>query len=128
MKTQILAGIFVVVMIIVGLLSNTAMASECDFCVCKGKDTENSCTKCCSDKAAIKEVLKLKISDDGKTIVDQNNNEVAKFKEDMNVKSSDQKLQGCMCCKQECIVYDANGKCIKTYNSCTWDFDCNCSK
>ena len=34
------------------------------------------------------------------------------------------KLQGCMRCSPECIVYDSNGNCIKSIQSCTWDFDC----
>lgn len=77
------------------------------------------------------EKKELRLSVDGKSIVDQKGNVVARFAKDMSVKPAAGEtlsLQGCMCCKPECYVYDENGKCIKTYNSCTWDFDCNCAK
>jgi hypothetical protein len=77
------------------------------------------------------EIKELQISKDGKSIVDQNGREVARFVKGIQVKPTDvksQKLQGCMCCTQECIAYDQNGKCVKTYSSCTWDFDCSCKK
>jgi hypothetical protein len=76
-------------------------------------------------------VKELQISKDGKAIVDQNGVVVARFAKDIKIKQTEgvkQKLQGCMCCTTECLVYDQNGRCIKTYNSCTWDFDCNCKK
>ena len=78
--------------------------------------------------------VKMKISADGSAIVDEQGNEIAKFKEGIKVKAATQgksaitELPGCMCCKDECLAYDKNGKCIKTYRSCTWDFDCNCKK
>lgn len=93
--------------------------------------------------------LELTISQDGRSIVDQNGKIVATFVEDMRVqlpgqdvkagnqadvgaasmktesaKADSLKLQGCMRCKDECLIYDKDGKCVKTYRSCTWDFDC----
>jgi len=77
------------------------------------------------------EKKELSISADGKAIVDQNGKEVARFVKEIQMKPAgemSQKMQGCMCCTPECLVYDQNGKCIKTYSSCTWDFDCSCKK
>jgi hypothetical protein len=80
-------------------------------------------------------VSKLKLSADGKAIVDEQGNEIAKFKEGMQVKTTGKSktlkveplsLPGCMCCTRECLAYDNKGKCVKWYRSCTWDFDCNC--
>lgn len=133
------------------LSSAAAWAGECDYCVCKGKDTINSCTKCCSSakagEAAVTE-LKLRISEDGRSIVDQNGQEVARFVEGLRVriktptekptaaeksataekstaaeKSVAYKMQGCFKCRQECIAYEGN-KCVKTVRTCDWDFDC----
>ncbi|MGE5469078.1 MAG: hypothetical protein ACM3Y9_16780 [Ignavibacteria bacterium] len=72
--------------------------------------------------------LELRISADGRAIVDQNGKPVAHFVDDLRVKASAQKtrLQGCMCCEKECIVYDNKGRCVKSIDSCTWDFDCSC--
>ena len=70
----------------------------------------------------------LKVSPDGKSLVDQDGKEVARFAEGMQVvpdKSGDKKMPGCMCCTNDCIIYDGE-KCIKTVRSCQWDFDCNC--
>lgn len=75
------------------------------------------------------EKKELRIASDGKGIVDQNGKVVARFAKDIRIQSpvgQTVSLPGCMCCKPECIVWDASGKCVKTYNSCTWDFDCNC--
>lgn len=77
-------------------------------------------------------MLELSISPDGRSIVDQSGNEVARFKAGMQVKpakSGMAKMQGCMCCDEKsCIIYDKKGKCIKWVDSCTWDFDCSCKK
>lgn len=141
-----------IVFILCTMLSSAAVrAGECDYCVCKGKDTINSCTKCCSTakagEAAVTE-LKLRISEDGRSIVDQNGQEIARFVEDMRVrikpqgeksaaaeksatvqkstageKSVAMKMQGCFKCRQECIAYEGN-KCVKSVRTCDWDFDC----
>lgn len=108
-----------------------AFAGSCDYCVCKGNDTVNSCTSCCKDAAKLglnPTKLKLQISNDGKTIVDQNGKEVARFTKDIKVKvttkgSKDQKLQGCWHCYPECIVWDGN-RCVQWIRTCDWDFDC----
>jgi hypothetical protein len=75
-------------------------------------------------------IIKLRISADGKSIVDEQGNEIARFVEGMQVKTTGKgqtlTLPGCMCCQDECLVYDSNGKCVKWHRSCTWDFDCNC--
>lgn len=94
-------------------------------------------------------ILELAISQDGRSIVDQHGKVVAWFVEDLRVKmpaedvkaesqtdaqtinkkmeavkANSLKIQGCMRCKDECLIYDRDGRCIKTYRSCTWDFDC----
>ena len=74
------------------------------------------------------EKLELQISGDGKALVDQDGKEVARFVDSVKMRTPVQrtKMQGCMCCSNDCIVYDGN-KCIKRIRSCTWDFDCNCN-
>lgn len=71
--------------------------------------------------------LELWISDDGKAIVDQNGNEIARFVEGMQVqtmtKEKGQKLQGCMRCWYECLIYEGE-RCVKWIRTCQWDFDC----
>lgn len=75
------------------------------------------------------------LSEDGKSIVDKNGNPVAKSSKplirplagaqsDSKTGPVREELQGCMKCSNECIVYDNQGKCIKTIRSCTWDFNC----
>ena len=97
------------------MLGTTARAGECDFCVCKGKDTVNSCTKCCLDAQGVVSSatkLELRISDDGKAIVDQNGKEVARFVEGTRVrmmsnkvKATSLKMQGCWHCYPVCVVW-----------------------
>lgn len=75
------------------------------------------------------EKSELSISHDGRTIVDQYGHEVARFSEGMRMQSSEvggMALQGCMCCTDDCVIYDSNGQCVKPIRSCTWDFDCSC--
>ena len=77
-------------------------------------------------------VLDLRISPDGTAIVDAEGNPIAHFVEGMKVslaatnKSTEATIPGCMCCKDECLAFDNNGKCVKTHRTCTWDFDCSC--
>lgn len=115
------------------LLSQVALAGECDFCVCKGEDTVNSCRECCKEAAKLGIIparLELLISADGKNIVDQAGNEVARFASDITVqiapsgiKSSSQKIQGCWHCYPTCMVWDGN-RCVQWVRTCDWDFDC----
>lgn len=113
--------------------STMALAGDCDYCVCKGNDTVNSCTKCCAaaqkDGSTITE-LKLRISDDGKAIVDQNGNDVARFVEGTRVqittkgvKANSQKMQGCWRCYPACVIWEGN-RCVEWMRTCDWDFDC----
>jgi hypothetical protein len=71
----------------------------------------------------------LKVSPDGKSLVDQDGRAVATFAEGMQVvvpdAASDKKMPGCMCCTYDCIIYEGE-KCVKEVRSCQWDFDCNC--
>lgn len=72
------------------------------------------------------EKMELQISKDGKTIVDQNGREVARFVKGMQVRpveGATQSLPGCQVCTDECIIYEGE-RCVKTIRSCTWDFDC----
>lgn len=85
--------------------------------------------------------LELSISKDGRAIVDQNGEIVARFVKGMRVQmpsqgvkaesqnmqgvtAQTQKMQGCLRCRNECLIYDSNGRCVRWYRSCTWDFDC----
>ncbi len=95
--------------------------------------------------------LTLTISEDGRSIVDQNGNIVARFVDGMrvrmapnddnsesqkvqsassgsqkkqDVKAEGQQMKGCLRCRNECLIYDKDGRCVKWYRSCTWDFDC----
>ncbi len=61
--------------------------TPCDFYVCKNETTQHSCTGCCKeqnantapqDPAKITE-LSLYVSPNGKAILDQNGQEVARF-------------------------------------------------
>ena len=71
--------------------------------------------------------VELLISRDGKSIVDQNGKEVARFVEDLKVqppnKEDEQKMQGCMRCWKECHVYEGE-RCVTWIRTCQWDFDC----
>lgn len=71
--------------------------------------------------------IELGISKDGKAIVDQSGKEVARFVEGTRVqtmtKAKDQKLQGCMRCWNECLIYEGE-RCVKWVRTCQWDFDC----
>lgn len=120
---------YITVLFIACILSVNVMAEEkdCSTCICTGTTTYNSCTDECCKK------VKLYISGDGKLIIDQYNNEIAKFSSDIKFKAKQdksglQKLPGCMCPSKECIAYDQNNKCVQWYISHTWDFDCNCKK
>ena len=72
--------------------------------------------------------VELRISKDGKAIVDQNEQEVARFVEGTQVKQKGglRKVGGCLCCTDECLIYDQNGVCIKKVRSCVYDFECSC--
>ena len=97
--------------------------------------------------------LEMLISKDGRSIVDQNGNIIARFVEGMRVQmqapaadadnqkmaaqgvgneaaktnavsADSQKMKGCLRCHPECVIYDRNGVCVRYVQSCTWDFDC----
>lgn len=68
----------------------------------------------------------LRISADGKAIVDENGKEIARFNKDMKVDprmNVSDRIPGCMRCQPECVVYEGE-RCVKWIRSCTWDFDC----
>lgn len=71
--------------------------------------------------------VELRISNDGKAIVDQNGKDVARFVEGTQVqtmtKKNDQKMPGCMRCWYECIAYEGE-RCVQKVRTCEWDFDC----
>ena len=61
------------------LFSSLVFAGDCDYCVCKGNDTVNSCTACCktAQKLGLDPTkLELRVSDDGSAIVDQDGKEL----------------------------------------------------
>lgn len=115
------------------LVSPLVFAGACDYCVCKGNDTANSCTACC--KAAQQQglspgKLELRISDDGRAIVDQDGKAVARFVDGTTVqpvahglKTMNQKLQGCWHCYPVCIISEGT-RCVQWVRTCDWDFDC----
>ena len=71
--------------------------------------------------------LELHLSEDGTIIVDQDGREIAKFVEGMRMrtplKMGTAKLQGCMRCWNECLIYEGD-RCVKSIRTCEWDFDC----
>lgn len=73
--------------------------------------------------------MMLKVSPDGKSLVDQDGREVARFAEGMQVVVPDaaarKNLPGCMCCTDDCILFEGD-RCVKTIRTCQWDFDCGC--
>jgi hypothetical protein len=97
------------------------------FLLCAGASVAIAAEPAAAKQAVEKK--ELRISADGNAIIDQDGREIARFANGIQLKQPQgvtQKLQGCMCCTPECIAWDKNGNCIKTYNSCTWDFDCSC--
>jgi hypothetical protein len=70
--------------------------------------------------------LMLRISADGKAIVDESGKEIARFNKDVKVDprmNVSDRLPGCMRCQPECVVYEGE-RCVQWIRSCTWDFDC----
>lgn len=71
----------------------------------------------------------LKVSPDGKTLVDQDGREVARFAEGMQVvvpdAAADKNLPGCMCCTDDCLIFE-DDRCVKKIRTCQWDSDCSC--
>lgn len=70
--------------------------------------------------------LMLRLSADGKAIVDETGKEIARFNQDVKVNPKlnvSDRLPGCFRCKPECVVYDGE-RCVQWVRSCTWDFDC----
>ncbi len=74
--------------------------------------------------------LELRLSKDGKAIVDQNGNEVARFVEGTRVqittkgkKTASQKMQGCWRCYPVCVIWEGK-RCVEWMRTCDWDFDC----
>ncbi len=123
MKVSIKACI---VILFIFSVNTIAEDQNCSHCICISQSTSNDCTECCKK-------IKLFISDDGKIVVDQYNNEIAKISSNIKFKAQQdknglQKIPGCMCPSEECIIYDQNGRCVQSHTTFTWDFDCNCKK
>ena len=78
-----------------------------------------------------KNVMELSISADGKSIVDQQGNVIADFKQGICIKPSADKsivkLPGCMCWSWDCVRMQ-NGKCLEKVKTYQWSFDCSCGK
>ena len=77
-----------------------------------------------SEKAGPR-TTELRVSDDGRAILDSDGNEVARFREGLVLRlpvKYAHKLPGHMVCRKECIAWDANGNCTKYIQSCTWEF------
>lgn len=74
-------------------------------------------------------VLRLSISKDGRSIVDQNGEVVATITKGTTLRNivgakSNKNPPGCFRCHNDCVIYDENGKCISWNRTCDWDFDC----
>lgn len=84
-------------------------------------------TNCNEEQSNNAYTTKLSLSEDGKTLLDDNGIVVARFNLDVVVqaaeKSAPLRLPGHLHCVNECIAWDANGKCVRTYRNCTWVFD-----
>ncbi len=110
-----------------GLTDPVTLSGTCGKCE---REYSVTCKGDCLDKKGSEEqkcyVLNLRISEDGRAIVDDNGEEVARFREGLSVNCQKeegvQKLPGHLVCKDECIAWDSNGKCVKHVRSCTWEF------
>jgi hypothetical protein len=69
--------------------------------------------------------IRLNLSEDGKSIIDDSGNEIARFSEDFIVNNENKLFErpGHFVCEKVCNLWDSNGKCIRWANSCTWLWD-----
>jgi len=111
-----------------GLAGPSTLSGTCGKCEQKYSVTCNG--DCLKEKVQTEQetfIINLQFSEDGKMILDDNGNELARFRDDLVVHSADKdvlsRLPGHLECKNECIAWDSNEKCVKTYQSCTWVFD-----
>ena len=111
-----------------GLAGPSTLSGTCGKCEHQYSVTCNG--DCLKEKVEAKQgtyIINLRFSEDGRTIIDDNGKELARFSEDIVVRSVDKgvasRLPGHLECVDECIAWDSNGKCVKTYRSCTWVFD-----
>jgi len=129
-------GFVIVLFALLSLNTPLAKAAPCDFSVCKSDAPQKISTDCCKkqpanpvpqDSTKIIE-LSLHVSPNGKAILDQNGQEVARFVAGTQLQSitsldEGQKLPGCMRCWETCHIYDGE-VCVKYVRTCQWDFDC----
>lgn len=108
-----------------GLAGPSTLSGTCGKCERQYSVTCNG--DCLKEKAEAKQgsfTTGLRISEDGRKIIDDNGDELATFREDIVVrtenKGGDFRLEGQMVCKKECIAWDSNGKCVRYYTSCTY--------
>jgi hypothetical protein len=82
---------------------------------------------CCEEQNNKPYTTQLRLSEDGKSILDDDGIVIGRFNLDVVIqakdKSSPLKLPGHLHCVNECIAWDSNGKCVRTYRNCTWVFD-----
>ncbi|MDD3626304.1 MAG: hypothetical protein PHV06_03215 [bacterium] len=103
-------------------LQGTCGKCEREYSVtCNGDCLNNK-----SDESAEGFKIKIFIGEDGKSIVDSEGNEIARFSENITIrittKEGERKIPGHLICRKECIAWDSNGVCIKYIQSCTWEF------
>jgi hypothetical protein len=77
----------------------------------------------------------LKISPDGRAIVDERGEIFARFDSGvqvrtlinkgvrMSTKDVSVKIPGCRVCYRECVIYEGT-RCVQWMTTCDWDFDC----
>lgn len=110
-----------------GFTGPSTLSGTCGKCE---REYSVTCQGDCLDKKGEEKqgffISGLSISDDGKTIIDDNGDEVATFREGLTVSSQNKsgilKLPGRLVCKNTCIRWDSDGKCVKYYRECTWEF------
>lgn len=110
-----------------GLTGPSTLSGTCGKCERQYTVTCNG--DCLKDETKGKQgfcVYSLRLSEDGRAIIDENGEELARFREGlvvrMSTKSDESKLPGQLVCKKECIAWDTNGNCVQYVQSCTWEF------
>ena len=110
-----------------GLAGPSTLQGTCGKCERQYSVTCNG--DCLKEKVEAKQgsfVSGLRLSEDGRTIIDDNGEELARFRDGIVLriagKGGESRLPGQMVCKKECIAWDSNGNCVKYVQSCTWEF------
>lgn len=124
--------LFSVFLVLILFCCTTVFAGDCDWCVCKGKDTVNSCKACCSSvkddgssAATSKEVVKIESIGNSKLeSIEKRLDAMGKTMENLlEIIGKWQAKEGCgtvgcncrivkTCVAVSCTKYDEQGKCV----------------